>query len=96
MQRLLALFGPLPFLALAVFAAGISLGAAVWFYCEMLSPLLAKFSPAWRYPLTGLALAGSYFAYGLTLLLVAPLLNGLLGGRLQPYRGSTVSLTALR
>ena len=96
MQRLLALFGPLPFLVLAIVAAGISLGAAVWLYCEVFSPPLAALSPAWRYPLTGLALAGSYFAYGLTLLLVAPLLNGLLGGRLQPYRGSAVSLTALR
>ena len=96
MQRLLALFGPLPFLALAFVAAGISLGAAAWFFCEVFSPSLAALSPVWRYPLTGLALAGSYFAYGLTLLLVAPLLNGLLGGRLKPYRGSTVSLTALR
>ena len=96
MQRLLALIGPLPFIALAIAAAGLSLGTAVWLFDEILAPMLATLSSAWRYPLTGLALASSYFAYGLTLLLVAPLLNLLLGGRLQPYRGSAVSLIALR
>jgi hypothetical protein len=96
MQRLLALIGPLPFIALAIVAAGLSLGVAVWLFGEVFTPTLATFSAGWRYPLTGLALAASYFAYGLTLLLVAPLLNFLLGGRLQPYRGSAVSLTALR
>ena len=96
MQRLLALIGPLPFIALAIAAAGLSLGTAVWLFDEILAPMLATLSSAWRYPLTGLALASSYFAYGLALLLVAPLLNVLLGGRLQPYRGSAVSLMALR
>lgn len=96
MQRLLSLIGPLPFIALAIAAGGLSLGTAVWLFDEILAPMLATLSSAWRYPLTGLALASSYFAYGLTLLLVAPLLNLLLGGRLQPYRGSAVSLMALR
>jgi acetyltransferase-like isoleucine patch superfamily enzyme len=96
MQRLLALVGPLPFIALAIVAAGLSLGVAVWLYAEVFAPALTTLAAGWRYPLTGLALAASYFAYGLTLLLVAPLLNLLLGGRLQPYRGSAVSLTALR
>ena len=96
MQRLLSLVGPLPFIALAIVAAGLALGAAAWLFTEVFTPQLATLSSAWRYPLTGLALAGSYFAYGLTLLLVAPALNLVLGGRLQPYRGSAVSLMALR
>lgn len=96
MQRLLALAGPLPFIALAIVAAGLSLGVAAWLFAEVFAAPLAPLSAVWRYPLTGLALATSYFAYGLTLLLVAPALNLLLGGRLQPYRGSAVSLTALR
>ncbi|SBT07020.1 conserved exported hypothetical protein [Candidatus Accumulibacter aalborgensis] len=96
MQRLLALIGPLPFIALAIMAAGVSLGFAVWLFSEVFAPALSTLPPVWRYPLTGLALASSYFAYGLTLLLVAPLLNFVLGGRLQPYRGSAVSLMALR
>lgn len=96
MQRLLAILGPLPFLALAIFAAGVSLATPVWLYDGVFSPALAGTASLWRYPLTGLALAASYFAYGLTLLLVAPTLNLLLGGRLQPYRGSAVSLMALR
>jgi hypothetical protein len=95
-QRLLALIGPLPFIALAILAAGLSLGVAVGFFDGLLAPALNSLPPGWRYPLTGLALAASYFVYGLTLLLLAPLLNFILGGRLQPYRGSAVSLTALR
>lgn len=96
MQRLLAIFGPLPFLALAILAAGLSLGVAAWLYLAIFTPLLSDVGSVWRYPLSGLALALCYFAYGLTLLLVAPTFNLLLGGRLQPYRGSAVSLTALR
>jgi non-ribosomal peptide synthetase-like protein len=96
MQRLLTLFGPLIFLALAIFAAGLALGFAAWLYLEVLVPALAGLASAWRYPLTGLALAASYFTYGLALLLIAPALNTLLGGRLKPYRGPAVSLAILR
>ncbi|EXI74356.1 MAG TPA: hypothetical protein PK440_07990 [Candidatus Accumulibacter phosphatis] len=96
MQRLLAIIGPLPFIGLAIVAAGLSLAVAVWLFDALSGCLLAATTSAWRYPLSGLLLAACYFAYGLTLLLVAPLLNFILGGRLQPYRGSAVSLTALR
>jgi non-ribosomal peptide synthetase-like protein len=96
MQRFLALVGPLPFIALAILAAGLALGVAVAFYDAILAPALARAAPAWRYPLTGLALAAGYFTYGLALLLVAPALNALLGGRLKPYRGPAVSLAILR
>jgi acetyltransferase-like isoleucine patch superfamily enzyme len=96
MQRLLALVGPLPFIALAVLAAGLSLGVSAGLFSEVFAPALADVTSFWHYPLTGLALAASYFTYGLTLLLVAPSLNLVLGGRLRPYRGSAVSLAALR
>jgi acetyltransferase-like isoleucine patch superfamily enzyme len=96
MQRLLALVGPLPFIALAILAAGLALGVAAGLFSKVFAPALADVKSIWRYPLTGLALAASYFAYGLTLLLVAPALNLVLGGRLKPYRGSAVSLAALR
>ena len=96
MQRLLALVGPLPFIALAILAAGLALGVAAGLFSKVFAPALADVISIWRYPLIGLALAASYFAYGLTLLLVAPALNLVLGGRLKPYRGSAVSLAALR
>ncbi|MCM8594397.1 hypothetical protein [Accumulibacter sp.] len=96
MQRFLAFVGPLPFIALAIAAAGLSLGAAVLVHEQLFLPVLSGVSSSWRYPLAGVALAASYFVYGLALLCVAPALNGLLGGRLRPYRGSAVSLTALR
>jgi len=96
MQRFLAIIGPLPFMALAILVAGLALGVAVWVYEQVFSAPLAAVSSWMRYPLTGLAVAASYFAYGLALLVIAPALNFLLGGRLQPYRGSAISFTALR
>lgn len=95
MQRFLAIVGPLPFLALAMLTAGLALGAAVWVY-DLMQPCIAGVDGWLRYPLTGLTLAASYFAYGLSLLIIAPAGNFLFGGRLKPYRGSAVSITALR
>src|SRR6185436_5129871 len=51
-NRLLALFGPLPFLALAIVAMGLSIGMGVCVY-DALSPLLAPLASWLRYPLTG-------------------------------------------
>jgi non-ribosomal peptide synthetase-like protein len=96
MNRLLAIFGPLPFIALAVVTAGLALGFAAGLYGEVFAPALAAVAAPWHWPLTGMALAASYFAYGLALLLIAPALNTLLGGRLSPYRGPAVSLTVMR
>lgn len=96
MNRLLTIVGPLPFIALAIIAAGLALGAAAALYGEIFAPALASVASPWHWPLTGLALVASYFAYGLALLLIAPLLNTLLGGRLSPYRGPAVSLSVLR
>ncbi len=96
MQRFLSIIGPLPFMALAIVVAGLALGAAVFVYQHLFAGPLSEMSTWLVYPATGLALATSYFAYGLSLLVIAPALNFLLGGRLKPYRGSAVSLTALR
>jgi non-ribosomal peptide synthetase-like protein len=96
MQRFLAFVGPLPFMALAILVAGLALGVAVFVFEHVFSAALAAVTSWLRYPLFGLALAASYFVYGLSLLVIAPAINFLLGGRLKPYRGSAVSLTALR
>jgi len=96
MQRVLAIIGPLPFIALAILVGGLALGVAVFTYEQVFSAWLASIGSSFRYPLTGIALAASYFTYGLSLLVIAPTLNFLLGGRLKPYRGSAVSLMALR
>ncbi|MFO1323925.1 MAG: DapH/DapD/GlmU-related protein [Burkholderiales bacterium] len=95
MKRFLALVGPLPFLALAILATGLALGVAACVF-DLLYAHVAPVASWLRYPLLGLALATSYFAYGLSLLVIAPALNAALGGRLSPYRGSTISLSALR
>lgn len=95
MMRTLSIIGPLPFMVLAIFAAGLAAGVAVFVF-EQLHPLVASVTSWLRYPIYGIALTASYFAYGLSLLLIAPAINLLLGGRLQPYRGSAVSLAALR
>ena len=95
MQRLLTVLGPLPFMALAIFSAGCALGVAIFVF-ELLSVQIAGVSSWLRYPLLGVVVAASYFAYGLSLLLIAPAINFVMGGRLQPYRGSVVSLAAMR
>lgn len=95
MQRFLVTVGPLPFLALALLTAGLALGVAIWVF-EALTTCFAGIEPLFRYPLAGLSLAASYFAYGLALLVIAPAINFVFGGRLKPYRGPAVSLTALR
>jgi acetyltransferase-like isoleucine patch superfamily enzyme len=95
MKRLLQFVGPLPFLALAILATGLALGVAAFVF-DLLHTLVAPVTSWLRFPLFGIVLAAAYFAYGLSLLVIAPALNFVLGGRLAPYRGSTVSLAALR
>jgi acetyltransferase-like isoleucine patch superfamily enzyme len=95
MKRFVALVGPLPFMALAILATGLALGVAVVVF-HALDAMIAPVTSWLRFPLVGIVLAASYFAYGLSLLVIAPALNFLLGGRLAPYRGSTVSLAAMR
>jgi non-ribosomal peptide synthetase-like protein len=95
LSRLLPIIGPLPFLLLALVTAGLGLGAAAWVF-EQLHPL-CDYPQAWlRYALLGILLACSYATFGLVLILIAPLFNALLGGRLTPYRGPATSLAALR
>lgn len=95
MKRLLSLVGPLPFLALAILTMGLAVGVAAFVF-HLLHDPVADVTSWLRFPLLGIALAAGYFAYGLSLLVIAPAFNYVLGGRLSPYRGSTVSLAALR
>lgn len=95
MQRFLSIIGPLPFLALAILCAGLALGVAAFVF-QYLHAYIADVMSWWRFPLLGIVIAASYFGYGLSLLIIAPALNFVLGGRLKPYRGPAVSLTAMR
>jgi acetyltransferase-like isoleucine patch superfamily enzyme len=95
MKRLLFLVGPLPFLALAILAMGLAVGVGVAVFFAIY-PAIEGVTSWWRYPLLGVTLALCYFAYGLALLVIAPALNFVLGGRLSPYRGSAVTLAAMR
>jgi len=95
MKRLLWLLGPVPFLALAVMTMGLAAGVAAALF-DALHPSIAIAASWLRYPLTGLLLALCYFTYGVSILLIAPAINFILGGRLSPYRGSAVTLAALR
>jgi len=92
---LLQIFGVLPFLALAGLTASLALAPALYGY-HSLVPYLPELGSAWHYPGRALALVAAYFIYGFSLILIAPLLNLILGGRLVPYRGRQVSVTALR
>ncbi len=47
------------------------------------------------YPLLGLAIVVCYFTYGAALILIAPLLNLVLGGRLKPIKAPAVSFKSI-
>ena len=79
MQRLLTILGPIPFMALAILAAGCALDVAIFVF-QLLSVQIAGVTSWLRYPLLGVIVATSYFAYGLSFLLIAPAINFVLGG----------------
>lgn len=91
---LLQLIGVVPFLTIAGLVAGISLACAAYVYSQVsaLGPIEPNLL---HYLVIGGSLVLAYFAYGLTLIFVAPTFNLLLGGRLKPWRGSAVSLGCL-
>lgn len=95
MQTLLQALGVLPFWLLAAVTAGLALAPALVAF-ERLSALVALWPAATRYPALGVSLVLAYLVYGFCLILIAPLFNLLLGGRLSPWRGPQVSPGALR
>ena len=82
--------GIFPFLAIAGLAVGLSIAPAIFLFEKLSSPI-HTFSGWAYYPLMGLTIVLCYFAYGMSLILIAPFLNLILGGRLKPFKGSAVS-----
>lgn len=95
LQTVLAVVGPLPFMALAIVTAGLAAAVGIEVFRYVAGPSVGG-TDAMPLIRTGIAVVLGYYAYGLSLLLIAPTVNLLLGGRLKPYRGSAVSLAALR
>lgn len=83
-----------PFLSIAALAAGLSLAPAIYVF-ESLHTRVVALTPLWYYPAYGILFICCYFVYGLSLVLIAPLLNFILRGRLKEWRGPAVSLKAL-
>lgn len=94
MASIIQALGALPFLGLAALTAGLALAPAL-FVLHQLQCFVQSLPEYAYYPGMGIALVLAYVTYGFSLLLVAPALNTLLGGRLKPYRGKQVSLGAL-
>ena len=95
MMTVLQAVGVLPFLFLAAVVAGLALAPANSAYHTM-QCCMAGWPDNWHLAGTGIALALSYMVYGFSLILIAPLFNLVLGGRLVPWRGKQVSPGALR
>lgn len=95
MMSLLQALGVLPFLILAGFAAGVSAAPGVALYNHA-TAIIAGWPSPWHEIGVGLSLVLAYFAFGFTLIFVAPLLNALLLGRLKAWRGPQVSPGAMR
>lgn len=95
LQSVLTVIGPLPFMALAILTAGLAAAVGVGIF-HMVAGADLDHTRAGGLVRTGIALVLGYYAYGLSLLVIAPTINALLGGRLKPYRGSAVSPAAMR
>jgi hypothetical protein len=83
-----------PVIALAGFTAGLSMAPAI--YCfDCFQGLLKEQAPWIYYPGMGFTIALTFYCYGMCLILIAPFLNLIMGGRLKPFRGSAVSLKCI-
>ena len=83
MMSFLQAVGVLPFLFLAAFTAGLALAPAAHAY-QVMTSYMVSWTPGWHYAGIGIAMALSYMVYGFSLILIAPLVNLLLGGRCGP------------
>jgi acetyltransferase-like isoleucine patch superfamily enzyme len=82
-----------PFLLLAAFTAGVALSPAVYCFQTLYEMIPAQGS--WHWLGLAFSLVFSYGVYGFALILIAPLFNLLLGGRLVPRKDKQVSLRNL-
>lgn len=88
--KLLEWIMPLVFFSLAIFAAGIALGAAAWVF-DQLKPATEALEPWLRYPAFGMLLGLCYYVYGMSLMLVVPVLTFPCHLLIKPYRGPAVT-----
>lgn len=95
MKSLLQAIGAVPFLALAALTAGLAAAPGLYVFTT-LQAHCTGLPPAAYYLCLGLSAVLGYVTYGFSLLLIAPGLNFVLGGRLKPYRGKQVSIGILR
>lgn len=84
----------IPFLGVAVLAAGLALAPAIYLF-QSVSPQLYPLSPLLYYPALGILSVLCYVVYGFALIIAAPFLNFIFRGRLKEWRGSAVSLGCL-
>lgn len=95
MMTFLQALGVLPFLFLAALVAGLALAPAMQAY-QMMQCCMTGWPQSLHMAGSGVAMALSYMVYGFSLILIAPIFNLILGGRLVPWRGKQVSPGALR
>jgi len=87
-------FSTVPFVGLLIVTAGIALAPAVATFHWIIGFELATQGVGF-YLARGLGLALGFYVYGFSLMIIAPIFNFLLGGRIKPYRGPSISLKIL-
>ncbi len=85
---------PVPFFMLAIAVIGVAMVPAMWVGAYLWA-LSDSSTSLLKYFLRGLSLPVGFYIYGFSLLLVAPLVSFVMGGRLKPYRGSPVSFKCI-
>lgn len=84
----------LPFIILAIVTAGSAAGVAFYFH-DILTAFAPVNSRIFSNLYSGMILVLSFYVYGFSLIIIAPIFNALLGGRLKPWRGKAISMGCL-
>ncbi len=79
-----------PFIGLVVFTAGAALAPAIAVFQGVVSAC-AEWNGVGYWLVRGIGLALAFYVYGFSLLVIAPLMNFILRGKLKAWRGPSVS-----
>ncbi len=94
-KRLMHALTLLPLYAIAALCLGISAAPGVAVF-SWINEAFATSTPFIRYGAIGIGIASAFFAFGFTLIFVAPLLNFVLRTSPRPFRGPYYSVDFLR
>src|SRR5436853_4023838 len=92
---ILEFIGPFIFIGIAVVTGGLAVGVACAFYDWGIAAIQPE-NYYLHFAAKGILFGLCFYVYGFSVMVIAPFMSFVLGGRLRPYRGPAVSLSVLR